>query len=132
MSVHESFLVYRGFRFLKAASALAGLSLLAYIAYDPMGPHNGGTWLGYTLGTIGAGLIVWLLLLGVRKRQYDKGAVKLQAWVSAHVYLGLSLLVVGTLHTGFQFGWNVHTLAYALRVIVILSGAFGIYSMSAQ
>ncbi|HYC02395.1 MAG TPA: hypothetical protein VED40_03835 [Azospirillaceae bacterium] len=130
MSVHESFLVYRGFRFLKAAAALAGIAILAYLVYNPMGPHNGGTWLGYTLGTIGAGLIGWLTWLGVRKRQYSLGATKLQSWVSAHVYLGLSLLIVGTLHTGFQFGWNVHTLAYALMVGVILSGVFGIYAYS--
>ncbi|MCX7864315.1 MAG: hypothetical protein N2423_04650, partial [Novosphingobium sp.] len=30
-----------------------------------------------------------------------------------------------TLHTGFQFGWNVHTLAYALMMLVIVSGAVG-------
>ncbi|MCZ6856270.1 MAG: hypothetical protein O7G86_20330, partial [Gammaproteobacteria bacterium] len=30
-------------------------------------PANGGTWQGYLLGTIGALLIVWLTLLGVRK-----------------------------------------------------------------
>jgi hypothetical protein len=46
--------------------------------------------------------------------------------VSAHVYLGLSLIVIATLHSGLQFGWNVHTLAYALMMLVILSGIFGI------
>jgi hypothetical protein len=55
-----------------------------------------------------------------------KGAWSLKAWTSAHVYLGLSLIVIATLHTGFQFGWNVHTLAYALMMVVIFSGIFGI------
>jgi hypothetical protein len=50
----------------------------------------------------------------------------LKAWTSAHVYLGLTLLVIGTLHTGFQLGWNVHTLAYALMVLAIASGMFGV------
>jgi hypothetical protein len=54
------------------------------------------------------------------------GRWSLKAWTSAHVYLGLSLIVIGTLHTGFQLGWNVHTLAWVLMMIVILSGLFGI------
>ena len=40
----------------------------------------------------------------------------------------MSLIVVATLHTGFQFDWNLHTLAYALMIIVIVSGVFGIYA----
>ena len=71
-------------------------------------------------------MILWLTALGIRKRRMTPGAWSLKAWTSAHVYLGLSLLVIGTLHTGFQFGYNVHTLAYVLMVVVILSGMFGV------
>src|SRR3546814_14083559 len=35
-------------------------------------------------------------------------------------------MVVGTWHTGFQLGWNVHTLAWALMMLVILSGLYGV------
>jgi hypothetical protein len=62
----------------------------------------------------------------VRKRAMTPGRWSLKAWTSAHVYLGLSLIVIATLHTGFRFGWNVHTLAYALMMLVILSGIYGI------
>jgi type II secretory pathway pseudopilin PulG len=34
--------------------------------------------------------------------------------------------VVATLHSGFHFGLNVHTLAYALTLLVVLSGVFGV------
>src|SRR3546814_6362903 len=87
---------------------------------------NGGSWYGYTLGTIGLGLIVWLSLLGVRKRNMSEGRWSLKAWTSAHVYLGLSLIVIATLHTGFQLGWNVHTLAWGLMMLVIVSGLYGV------
>jgi hypothetical protein len=36
--------------------------------------HNGGSWYGYTLGTIGALLILWLTMLGMRKRAMTRGA----------------------------------------------------------
>ena len=42
------------------------------------------------------------------------------------MYLGLSLLVLATLHAGLKFDLNVHTVAYALMVIVIVSGMAGV------
>lgn len=125
-SDHEGFLAHRRMRWLKVALALGLAAILGYAFADVEPRPNGGTWYGYTLGTLGALLIVWLSLLGVRKRAMTAGRWSLKAWTSAHVYLGLSLIVVATLHTGFQFGWNVHTLSYALMMLVILSGIYGI------
>ncbi len=123
---HEGFLRHRRFRWLKRAAALCLVVILAYALVDAQPRPNGGSWLGYTLGTLGAGLIVWLALLGVRKRNMSRGSWSLKAWTSAHVYLGSTLIVIATLHTGFQFGWNVHTLAYALMILVIVSGIYGV------
>lgn len=125
-ALHEGFLRHAGFRWLKIATVLCLIAILFY-AFADVGPRPGGaTWLGYTLGTIGALEIVWLTALGIRKRAMTRGRWSLKAWTSAHVYLGLSLIVIATLHTGFQFGWNIHTLAYLLMMLVILSGTFGI------
>jgi hypothetical protein len=126
VSDHEGFLRHGSFRWLKIAVAICVIALVGYFAADVKPRPNGGSWYGYTLGTIGAGLIVWLSLLGYRKRKMTRGAWSLKAWTSAHVYLGLALIVIATLHTGFQFGWNVHTLAYALMMLVIFSGIYGI------
>jgi hypothetical protein len=125
-TAHEGFLRHRNFRWLKIALLLVVLTIAGYAMIDVYPRHNGGSWYGYTLGTIGALLILWLTMLGVRKRAMTRGAWSLKGWTSAHVYLGLSLVVIGTLHTGFQFGWNVHTLAYALMMVVIVSGIYGI------
>jgi hypothetical protein len=115
-----------GFRWAKIAAIAAAVAILIYLVDDPQPRPNGGSAYGYLLGTIGAGLILWLTALGLRKRTMTRGVWSLKAWTSAHVYLGLSLLVIATLHTGFQFGWNVHTLAYALMVLVIISGMVGV------
>jgi hypothetical protein len=133
-AAHESFLRYRRYRWFKIATAFSIFWILVYLSVDVQPRPNGGSWLGYTLGTIGTLLIVWLALLGIRKRAMTRGRWSLKGWTSAHVYLGLSLIVIATLHTGFQFGFNVHTLAYLLMMLVILSGIYGIvvYAMLPQ
>jgi len=125
-TAHEGFLRHKSFRWAKIALALSLAAGLAYALVDVQPRHNGGSWLGYTLGTIGALLILWLTMLGIRKRAITRGRWSLKAWTSAHVYLGLSLVVIATLHAGFQLGLNVHTLTYALMMLVILSGIYGI------
>ena len=113
--------------FFKWALGLSILAIALYIWDDPRVAPNGGTWLGYTLGTIGALTIVFLTLFGVRKRSYRSNLGDLKYWLSAHVWLGLALVVIATLHTGFQFGWNVHTLAYVLTMLVVFYGIWGVY-----
>lgn len=127
-SLQQSVLAYRGSRYLWVALAVSLASIVAYAWHEPGVPTGGGTWLGYTLGAVGAVLIVWLMSFGIRKRAYASNAGTVQGWLSAHVYLGVSLLVVVTLHAGFQLGWNVHTLAYVLMCVVVASGIFGVFA----
>lgn len=126
--MHESFLSHANKRWLWLTTILLAGGLTAYVWHDPIGPPNGGTWLGYTLGTIGALLILWLTMFGIRKRTYSNRVGTLRGWLSAHVYLGTSLLLIVLLHSGFQFGWNLHTLTFVLMTVVILSGFFGVYA----
>ncbi|MDZ4201085.1 MAG: hypothetical protein U1C96_02955 [Gallionella sp.] len=51
----------------------------------------------------------------------------MKGWLAAHINLGGALLVLVTLHSGFQFGWNIHTLSYVLTLLVIASGFYGVY-----
>ncbi len=124
--MHESLLAYRKRFYLWVALLLVAASIAAYWIHDPQEPPNGGTLLGYTLGTVGALLIAWLAWFGVRRRRYASTLGTVQGWLSAHIYLGLALVVVVLLHAGFQFGWNVHTLAFAIMTLVVLSGVFGV------
>jgi hypothetical protein len=125
-TAHEGFLTHGRMRWAKVAATLSLLSILVYAALDPQPRANGGTAYGYVLGTVGAVMIGWLSVIGLRKRIITQRPYSLKAWTSAHVYLGLSLIVIGTLHAGFQLGWNIHSLAYVLMMIVILSGIYGV------
>lgn len=125
--MHESLLAFRKRRYLWVALALAGASIAAYWLDAPQEPPNGGTILGYALGTIGALIIIWLTWFGVRKRRYSSTAGTLQGWLSAHVYLGVALIVVVFLHAGFQVGMNIHTLALVLMLLVVASGLYGVF-----
>jgi hypothetical protein len=135
---HQSVLEFKQGRYFKLALFLCIAAIIAYGWYEPLTQYlnfpmvypkpYGGTWLGYTLGTIAALLILWLMLLGIRKRSYGSSIGSVQGWTSAHVYLGTSLIVLASLHCAFEFGWNIHTLAYVLMMLVIGSGFFGIFA----
>ena len=133
---HRSFLEYKRYRYLKVA---AGLCILAAGAYGwhrnyqfdtPGGLGYGGSWMGYVLGSVAALLIVWLLWLGIRKRRYRSSMTTVQGWLSAHVYLGVAALVVATLHTGLELGFNLHSLTYVLLALVVVSGLYGVLVFS--
>lgn len=125
--MQESILAYRRLRYLWVATALAAIAIVAYAIHEPSEPPNGGTWLGYTLGGIGAALILVLAAFGRRRRAYASTLGSVQGWLSAHVYFGVALVIVATLHAGFQFGWNVHSLAYVLTCIAAASGVVGVW-----
>jgi hypothetical protein len=128
--IHRGLLNFRRGRYLAWAIGLLVISSVIYGTQRDTA--SGDTWQGYTLGTLGAVLIVWLGWLGVRKRQYASTLGTVQGWASAHVYLGVALVVVATLHCAAEFGFNIHTLAYTLMCLVVGSGVFGVYSYLAH
>lgn len=148
MMQRTSVLAFRNYRHFKLAVVLMLIAIAAYI-FVPMGikPH-GGMWLQYGLGIVSALIILLLMWYGITKRRVPRvrklrkpkkkklrvarserkqSGDRLQGWLSSHIYLGASLIILATLHTNFQFGWNVHTLAYALMLLVIASGFYGTY-----
>ena len=126
--MHQSFINFKNCRYGCCASVLSIAAIIAYWLEAPRQPPNGGTWLGYTLGTMAAVIIVFLMWFGVRKRSYNSSLGSATGWLSAHVYLGLALIVLATLHSGFQFGWNIHTYTYVLMWFVVISGCWGVYT----
>ncbi len=130
MTTHQSILAWKNYRYFGWFAVVVLSSSLIFVSqfYSSM-PAWGGTWQGYTLGTIGALQIVWLTLLGVRKRRYRSRMGTVEGWTSAHVYLGASVVIVATLHCAAELAsLNVHTMTFWLMLIVVLSGFAGLYA----
>ena len=122
----DNFLSYGGKRWLWFGSLSAGLLCLSYLLYRrQMFPH-GGTPMGLTYGVLGTVVILILMALGIRKRRYGSGLGTVQGWTSAHVYLGLLTMLLIPMHAGFKFRFDIHTLAFVLMAIVVLSGVVGV------
>jgi hypothetical protein len=126
--MHQGVLRYAGMRYLWWGLALVAVSTLLYVTQGAAHPPRGDTWQGYTLGTIAALIMLWLALLGIRKRRYRSGLGSVQGWTSAHIYFGIAVVVIATLHCAAEFHWNIHTIAYLLMCGVVLSGIVGIFA----
>jgi hypothetical protein len=123
--VYEPFIRYRNHRWPKVSVLVVALAIAAYVV-TPGEERGGGTPVGYALGAASAALMLWLIWFGVRKRSYRARGAPLRGWLSAHVYLGLTLIALVPLHAAFRFGWNVHSLAAGLTALTIVSGIVGV------
>lgn len=130
----ESFLLYKRGLWLKVNVVSLLVLIVLYCLDAPIGGKNGWTWLGYSYGVLAAAGILYLLWYGIRKRSYHSSQTTLKGCLSAHAWLGITLALLVPLHSGFEFGFDVHTLAYVLMMVVILSGIYGAveYSRSAS
>jgi hypothetical protein len=126
--VHQSFVTHGGYRYAVGPLLMAAACAAGYLAQPDNQQPNGGTWLGLTLGTIAASMILILMGYGIRRRTFRASVGSATRWLSIHVYLGLCTVVVASLHCGFQFGRNIHTLTYALLCLVVASGCWGVYA----
>lgn len=126
MALHESFWAWKEFRYLKLSLVGAVAAVVAYFVTAPPGGQNGATAYGLTVGTLAALLVAWLTWFGVRKRSYSASGAPLVGWLSAHVYLGLLLLVLVPLHSGWEFHWNLHSFAFAVLAGTVISGVVGV------
>lgn len=121
----ETFFNYRSGRWFWINAVFLGLLSLIYLIHEPIGGPSGSTFIGYTYGVISLIGMLILMWYGIRKRSYGSPKTPLRGALACHVWLGIALLLIVPMHAGFRFGMNVHTLAYALMVVVILSGIWG-------
>ena len=125
--IFTGILSYCGFRYLWWALGLSLGTLALFVSQYAADTPRGNTWQGYTLGAVAALGVLWLTFLGVRKRKYAAGGASTLGWTSAHVYFGLLVLFVATLHCVAHVTWSLHGVTYMLLAAVTVSGMLGVY-----
>lgn len=126
--IKENFINHGNYRWFWVNFFFLTLMFILYFIDEPLKGRGGDTPLGYFFGGLATVGILVLMWFGKRKRSYSSTTGTVMGWLSAHVWIGLALIVLVPLHSGFQFGWNVHTLAYGLMLATILSGVWGAFN----
>jgi hypothetical protein len=108
------------------AAALLVLLVASYVGLArASGPTHGGSPWGIGYGIAASALVLLLVAFGWRKRAYRSKVGTLEGWLQAHVYLGVLVLAVVLLHTGFRFEDRVAVATFAVMGLVVLSGLVG-------
>lgn len=121
----ETFFSHERFRWFKVSLVILAILVATFITSSPSSGASGGSVYGIIVGILCALAIVYLMWFGIRKRSYHSYRTTVKGWLSAHVWIGISLLIAVPLHSGFEMGLNLHGLTYYLMVIVVLSGIWG-------
>src|SRR5579871_4825064 len=109
------------------AAIILVVSVIIYIWYavSTPGPARGGTFWGLVFGSVGYALMLWVGLLGVRKKLPVWRLGKAQTWMRAHLWMGLITLPLILLHAGFAWRGPLTLTLMILFFIVWLSGIYG-------
>jgi hypothetical protein len=87
---------------------------------------GGGSLPGFVFGVIGGLIILFEMLLWVRKRFRAVRIGRAKLWLKAHLWLGVFCVPLLILHSGFRwFGGSLGTALMVVLFVVILSGIWG-------
>lgn len=87
---------------------------------------GGSSLPGFTFGVLGGLICAFEMLLWWRKKVRTWRIGRVQAWMRAHIWLGLLSLPLLILHSGFRLGGPLSTVLMVLFIIVIVSGIWGL------
>jgi hypothetical protein len=129
----EHFRPHRGWLIACAATALLALVWSAASGRGRTDWPGGSSPPGFTFGVLGGLIILFEFALWPRKwpvfRRLRVGRFRLgplQAWMRAHVWLGLLSLPLVVLHSGLRWGGPLSAALLALFLTVIASGVWGL------
>ena len=110
--------------------ASAGSVVIAAVAYVPhvMSVRTkafGGTAMGIIYGAVGLALMIFAGLLGAREKVPAWRVGRMQAWMRAHLWLGLLSFPIILFHAAFRFGHGLTWWLMVLFTVVTASGILG-------
>ncbi|HYF48160.1 MAG TPA: hypothetical protein VEJ63_02065, partial [Planctomycetota bacterium] len=122
---HKGWIVFTIVAFIAATAYYVFYSKQYYTTGNLTGP-TGGTWPGLTYGIIGFAMMIFCGLLGIRRRVRVWKIGRGQAWLRAHIWLGLLAYPLILYHAGMKFGWGLTFWMMVLFTIVLVSGIIGV------
>jgi hypothetical protein len=96
-----------------------------YSTLSVIGPR-GGSVLGIIFGSTGFAVFLFECLLSLRKKLVKYRAGPLQAWLRAHLWLGILSFLLVLMHSGFRWGNGLAATLMWLLLIVVASGVAGV------
>ena len=112
-------------RWLYSTIAVCVVLVLVYVDYTIWDLPRGGSFKGYLLGIVGALLVVILMLLPARKRQYQRPVGSLDLWMRSHVCLGIITALIVGMHAGFQMVGTISVGLSLVFILTLISGLIG-------
>jgi hypothetical protein len=122
-------LINRDQRSWAAGSVLAGAALwAAYAVYAAAALHgpSGGSWPGLGFAALGTACMLAAGLLSARKLVRTRRVGSAQAWMRAHLWLGLLAVPCIWFHAGFAVGGALTMVLMGVFHLVIVSGLIGL------
>lgn len=96
-----------------------------YVSHSYEGGHRGWTLTGVVLGIFSVLSLIFLMSYKIRKHVYRLRLGPTNTWLSAHKYIGIVVVALVLMHTGFRFSGSFSTFLLALFLLVIASGMAG-------
>lgn len=126
MLIYRDFARHRNWIIFVVVATLTAVGFYVRAASQAVELPGGGSPIGLIYGTVGALIIVFEMLLWPRKKVRAWRIGSAQAWLRAHIWLGLLCVPFAVLHTGFVLGGPLTSTLVVVFSIVIVSGVYGV------
>ncbi|MBM3995553.1 MAG: hypothetical protein FJ303_15565 [Planctomycetes bacterium] len=122
----ESWPLHRNWAILFVLGTVGSLVWYIVACFDAVDWPGGSSLPGFTFGIVGGVIILFEMVLWLRRKVRTWRVGSAQSWLRAHIWLGLLSLPLLILHSGLRFGGTLTTTLMILFILVIASGIWGL------